>query len=270
MLQNLFGDDEHTATDGPYSRVMKTRKWIYITAAAATLLLVGQYDVQATRSLLKIVSIPLNTLAISIDIALIYLVLQYSVLVFQLTTTYGIIINERLTFRRADEISAAAAKASEARAAVLKFKNDENDRAASHEQSLVAAVQAAQDDFEKRRKSISENSGDVMSVQMFREALESGVADAQIALKKSKDALDLFRQSRATRSNSTENDPTYLGLLATERAAEASFRKVQSEDPAGRPGYRKAEILIDILRVAPPLLVGAVVALKLSLFLSHL
>lgn len=270
MLQNLFGDDEHTAKDGPYSRVMKTRKWIYITAVSATLLVVGKYDVEATRSLLKIIDVPLRTISLAVELALSYLVLQYAVLVFQLIATYRIILNERLAFRRADEIASAATKASEARAAILKFKNDERDREVSHEQSLVSAVQAAQDDLEKRRKSLSENPGDVLSVKMFREALESGAAEAKITLDKALSGLEEYREMRAAKPQLDDSNPAYASLLATQAAAEASLRKVQAEDPASRPGYRKAEMVIDIFRVAPPILIGAASAVKLGIFIAKL
>lgn len=107
MLQVIFGDDEHTATEGPYSRVMKTRKWLYFGALALMAVESGLYDENAAAASFKFIDVPASTLSLTFTIGLIYLIIQYSLLLFQLITTYDITLSERFTYRRAEELQAA-------------------------------------------------------------------------------------------------------------------------------------------------------------------
>ena len=87
MLQVIFGDDEHTAADGPYARLMKTRKWLYIVAVAELAIANGLYNEKATADLLKVASIPTSALESALLFGLSYMLLQYAFLTWQLFTT---------------------------------------------------------------------------------------------------------------------------------------------------------------------------------------
>ena len=107
MLQLIFGDDEHTASEGPYSRVMKTRKWLYMGSIALIAIGSGLYNENAATEALKFINIPTTMLKTGLIIGLTYLLIQYALLVFQLITTYDITLSERFTSRRSEELQAA-------------------------------------------------------------------------------------------------------------------------------------------------------------------
>lgn len=107
MLQIIFGDDEHTASDGPYLRVLKTRKWLYITSIAGLIIANGLYNEKAAEDALKIIKIPHYFLRGGVLVGMFYLVLQYAFLIVQLISTYDIVLSERFTSRRADELASA-------------------------------------------------------------------------------------------------------------------------------------------------------------------
>ncbi|HEY0085891.1 MAG TPA: hypothetical protein VGB65_08260, partial [Allosphingosinicella sp.] len=107
MMQVIFGDDEHTAADGPYSRLMKARKWIYIGSIAELAIIKGLYNETATAEILKVASVPVAVLQPALLVGLAYMLIQYNLLVWQLFTTYDIVLAERFTFRRSDELAVA-------------------------------------------------------------------------------------------------------------------------------------------------------------------
>ena len=107
MLQILFGDDEHTAEEGPYKRLLKTRKWLYISSFASLLISNGLYDETSAARVLSPIKLPASALETSLRIGLLYLIVQYILLLIQLWTSYDIVLEERFVFRRADELTKA-------------------------------------------------------------------------------------------------------------------------------------------------------------------
>lgn len=106
-LQIFFGDDEHTALEGPYIRVMKARKWLVITSALAILAGLGLYDQQATKSIVRIFGVPDDLLRKSLGAALLYLILTYAFLVSQLLSIYDLTLSERFSIRQKEEVEKA-------------------------------------------------------------------------------------------------------------------------------------------------------------------
>lgn len=88
MLQIIFGDDEHTAADGPYSRVLKTRKWLYLSSAVSLAINHGLFNERATNEAIIFFTIPEQRLSLFLFLGIIYLLAQYFLLLVQLYSTY--------------------------------------------------------------------------------------------------------------------------------------------------------------------------------------
>lgn len=106
-FQMIFGDDEHTARDGPYKRLLATRKWLYIGAAMAALLSWGAYDENSTKTLIKIVDLPFWIVRSFVLSSVGYLILQYAFLLVQLSSVYDLVLRERFAVRRQEDLSNA-------------------------------------------------------------------------------------------------------------------------------------------------------------------
>ena len=127
MLSNFFGDDEHTAADGPYSRVMKARKWLYLSAGVATLYNLNLLKLPALEKIIPFIALPDNVVRHSLQISLAYLVITYIPLIIQVITTYDLIIIDRLRYRKDDDIRLLQSRVDESRREVMrqdKLKED--------------------------------------------------------------------------------------------------------------------------------------------------
>lgn len=113
-LQIFFGDDEHTAADGTYARLMKTRKWVYLSSALAVLLARDAYYPDAAHAIIKVISLPLTLLVPSVFLGLVYILLQYSTLLVQLYGVYDLTLMDRFRSRKWDDIDLAQKKLEEA------------------------------------------------------------------------------------------------------------------------------------------------------------
>lgn len=107
MLQIITGEDEHTASEGPYGRLLKTRKWLILTATIAVLLHYGLYDPASFKDLVKVISVPEWLLRSSVAGGLTYMIFQYGMLIFQLGSTYDLVLAERFEERREADLQAA-------------------------------------------------------------------------------------------------------------------------------------------------------------------
>ena len=114
MFQVITGEDEHTAIDGPYARLMKTRKWLLIASAAGAAIHLQLYDATAFKGLVKVLSLPPWLFRASVVAGLAYMLLQYTLLAMQLASTYDLILRERFVGHHDDAIKAAALRVSEA------------------------------------------------------------------------------------------------------------------------------------------------------------
>jgi hypothetical protein len=193
MLQSVFGDDEHTASEGTYQRLMKTRKWLYLTSALAIVMSQGLYDEEAAKALLQVVAAPEWLIRGAVKIALGYLLLLYSLLFLQLATTYDIIWRERL-FKSARE----------------------KDRSAS------IAVEAA-------NRELSDAAGVLNRLEGPERVGDSAYRAAEL---------------RVERARSARN------------TALAEYAAVQRDDPTRRPNYAATEMMIDAIRILPPIVFG--------------
>lgn len=251
MLQIIFGDDEHTAADGPYTRVMKTRKWLYITSGAAVIVTSGLYDEAASKELLKVVSLPEWFIAAPLAFGLIYLTSQYGLLLYQLLRIHDLVMADRLQNRRVEELSAARERIKIADAELQQALNANSEWQAGH--SKMLGVQ-------KRIES------EVEELAVMADRLSDGAHAEleQIAQRAATGYQELDTVKTALERHS-QADPS--GQLAELKSAAKQSRgallELQNKDPANRTGYAAAEYLIDAARVLPPLAVSLYAAVRL-------
>lgn len=256
VLQIIFGDDEHTAADGPYARLMKTRKWLYLSSATLSIVHGGLYNEKAASSLLKIVKAPTSVVEPAFAIGVAYLLLQYSLLVGQLLSTYDIVLSDRFIFRRSDELTSARDKIKEAtsqlQSSIHAFRQD-----------FAIALQARQNELENQiaLESKKLNALTEQRIKLQQKSSENG------SLAKVMHDEGRQRAIRARLLNSLQKlksspldelDPSYDPSVKLCQAAlveaEQAFMSLRSEMPSERHGYRFAEIIIDALRLGPPCL----------------
>jgi hypothetical protein len=188
MFQVIFGDDEHTASEGPYHRALKTRKWLYVAALAIIAVKSGLYNEEAAAKSFQVFTIPSETLIFSLTAGIAYLTVQYVLLLVQLGTTYDITLSERFTFRRAEQLQAAR----------------DRERTASKNR----------DEFLTTYRTSASAADDPQQAKEF-EHIQQTVTDAR-------------------------------------RNLEALYRL----QPQNRAGYKVVEVLIDLFRIIPPLLLA--------------
>lgn len=124
MLQTFFGDDEHTAADGPYIRIMRARKWLLGTAALAIAFNMQLLDLAAITNLIKILKLSEHIFKITLITTIIYLSVQYSIIAIQVAVVYDIIISDRMRSRRDEEIRIAQARLDDSRKEVITIEGE--------------------------------------------------------------------------------------------------------------------------------------------------
>lgn len=262
-FSGLAGDDEHTAVEGPYARLMKTRKWLVVSSGLAALVVLRVYDPVATKALIRITAIPDWLFANAVLGGLIYLIVQYGLLIYQLWVTYDLTLSERLKFRRADDLS----KAVEASRAAEKDLAEANSglvldgptpamvrraekRVAMAENQLQAAQMKVSD--EKLPGTISWTLADNEAEQALKDLEDARTAKE--AIDEAAAALKTKLQSKAARIASAKSNYD----LATR-----DLESLSRQDPSSRGRYILAERAIDTLRLGPPAVASVVAAANL-------
>jgi len=218
MLQILLGADDHTASEGAYSRAVKARKWVYLAAALGALLAHGFYDEEAANSLLKVIDLPAWLLTQAVGFGLLYLTVQYGLLLEQLRSVYDLELSERFA------------------------------------QKLLAERTAAQSAIEGAASSLATVDREVSMLNAREAEYDRGISSGQPFSTTEQDALR--SQFRAAMSNR---------VLANQNLEAAKVRasSIDERDPAKRVRFVFIEKMIDLLRLAPPILVGTVVLISL-------
>lgn len=241
MLQIIFGDDEHTAADGPYSRLMKTRKWLYLSSAAAIAMASGLYDEASVKEILKVVELPIWTLAPALCVGLGYLTAQYLLLLRQLVSIYDLVLADRLQTRRVDDLNAARERIKDADAelhAALKASAEHDARLSRLTDELRTLKQQNDGaDAAARQGAGMGDRDDVMSAsQVFTNAMRIAELEKALAAEQGSNRTALVDSARS----------------AAVQAHEA-YQQIYMSNPGNRSGYRASEVAIDALRLVPPL-----------------
>lgn len=264
MLQIIFGDDEHTAADGPYSRVLKTRKWVYLSAAVATLLSTRLYDAEAANALLKVIDVPWWLLSKATLAGGFYLLVQYGLLGRQLHSVYDLVLEERLTFRRAEELRNAQDRLDKQRRSVIDRHTKLLDAEDEKRAKLYKDKSALLDETDRLKVVIKthENGYGPVAQEKLRQAQErlKQVEKNLSYVTKEAKAADEELAAQSLTIN-TDEDPEVA-------AAKMALDELRRQDPADRKGYRQSEIAVDAIRIFAPALFGifAMVNLAIAIF----
>ena len=272
-LANLFGDDEHTAADGPYKRVMKTRKWIYISASLGLLVAGGRYhETGGNKVLLEVFSFPDYIFALTLIAGLAYLLPLYVILVAQLCDVYSAVVDERFADQRLERLREASKRRAHA---VAEISNWVSSWRRAHVEPFIEAEQVAMtrrsngktivDRLGKGLEVTAEQMADVwkgMATPDLKEFLSQG-EDAREnwlldwADQADRNYLDAAGARVAAEIESPPEDDAGLKLLRTALAeADSDLANLANVQAYLSPGYRRKETIIDAIRIAPPLMTG--------------
>jgi len=256
-FQLLLGDDEHTAADGAYVRVMKARKWIYVSAGIATLYYLGLLQLEELNAWLTFVELP-NWLASQVIFAgLIYATVQYVFLTGQLTTCYDLVLTERMKFRRADALDAASERVEDARRQIQKRESDHLSFVDQHHQVALSERDRLKDEYQRRIDQLS---------NVTDETLRRALTDEVTSLRKTINEVEVELHRLSTERSRRPIDDIDRQLREQMDDALRLRYELLREDPANRAGYRHAEVLIDVIRVVPPLIFGAFTSVRWLMF----
>ncbi|MEG8039206.1 hypothetical protein QP166_07535 [Sphingomonas sp. LR60] len=242
---------------------MKTRKWLYLSSATLSIVHGGLYNEKAASSLLKFVKAPTSVVEPALAIGVAYLLLQYSLLVGQLLSTYDIVISDRFIFRRSDDLTSARDRIKEATSQLQSSIN-------AFRQDFAVALQARQNELvnqialegkklnaltEQRVKLQQQLSGNGSLAKVMHDEGRQNAIRARLinSLKKLK--------SSPLEELDPSYDPNVKLCQSALLEAEQAFKILRSEMPSERHGYRFAEVIIDTLRLGPPWLFAALALL---------
>ncbi len=268
MLQLIFGDDEHTAADGTYSRVLKIRKWLYLSSVASLIITLGFYDERSATSLVKVIKLPTELVSPALMFTVLYLLVQYIFLLVQLHSTYDIVLNDRFIFRRAEELASARAKML---AAQLQLKN-----LVDEEENYIKSVFNAQE--KQLKESIDKEAALLNAAKADLSALQArgaeqrdldnaaGAISAQTAAHGNvTNALYKLRERRLMHDTSLGKQKILNAQNFYEQTL-AQFKELNQLVPSERPRYQFSERVIDLSRIAPPLILSITAMCKYWIF----
>jgi hypothetical protein len=255
-------DDEHTASDGPYARVLKARKWLYIIATIASLQYYRMIDLAAiTRLTGGLFKIPDWIITNSLHAALAVLWLQFASLIVQLGLSYQTIITSRLLKNSADAIerererlNAAAANRRATEESLKKLRRDIE--SLGHQLAAKESERGAPNLFRNFVVRDAENRPNILSGTLD----DTGDVDREI--------IEIRRTQSAVLTKAAEQETSLPSLQEAERAAQVAYERQIASTPERNPFYWAAEVVIDVLRVGAPLAVASI-ALWLALFGSR-
>lgn len=276
-LQILFNDDEHTASEGAYARLMKTRKWVYISSVLATALSLRLYDANAAALLFPVIKLPAHVLASGLLLGLIYMVIQFGLISFQLWRTYDLVLGSRL----ADRQEAKAVSMRDEIAAVedeLRSKHQEKAHAFNQLANAADDVKATEAALQEWEATAPDDIAHAIAGSLKGEGYEvsrrrhqmrgDSVTRAQAAARENYQALMAQHPGLWPPSLADAADPVLASLSHSRDRLAARLKDLEREDPAKRPGYRTAEIAVDMLRLAPPVLFAIAAGINLAIAMA--
>lgn len=261
MLQVIFGDDEHTAAEGPYARLLKTRKWLYFSSVATFVVAWGLYDETALQKAMGFIKLPATTLLGGLSFGLAYLLFQYVLLVVQLLATYDIILAERFTFRRADELARARDRALQARKSYQEALSAFNKDAKRSLSVYRERLQGELSELEKKRAGEKillihkEINKEISGIAELRYSISR--ANVQIALRTSRIGETINDPDTAASRIEPVDDAEMKIAIDAQDEAERDLTVLQHQVPSERRLYKSAERTIDASRVGLPMIIAA-------------
>jgi hypothetical protein len=238
---------------------MKTRKWLVVSSGLAALSVAGLYDADALKGLVKIAEVPVWLFASALLLGVVYLFAQYGLLIYQLWVTYDLALNERLSFRRADDLAkandairSAEVSLQEALASTSPSPPPDNSHSARRLKRRLADLDRKARDAERLSDSVHVEDPAWASLYNQAEEARRRVDELKAEIQK---VEDLSR--RAADEVRAFNARVGAAQLAYDAAIQG-MDDLSAQDPSRRGKYRAAEVLIDIIRIVPPGLAAVV------------
>lgn len=238
----LFGDDEHTARDDPYTRLMKTRKWLYLFSALLFMAHMRIYVQSGLSEIIPFIRLGNDTLMHASLFGGAYMAFIYVLLANQYRKTHDIIMTERLTFRKDENVAEARnniEQAEQKRGELIKSLIEDADVKIENNKSILDRIE----------RSIRSLEGEIdVSYTIEREA-EARLHELKVEAERLKTYLVSLQSDSA---NVMEN-PAVKAETVRISELQASYRAIIHSDPASRPGYVRDEYVIDLARIVSPL-----------------
>mgnify|MGYP005628336087 CR=1 FL=1 len=272
-FQEVFGDDEHTAAEGPYSRLLKVRKWIFVSGGLALITAFGLYDARSFEEVVQIISLPESLLKTFLFASLFYLIIIYTLLFAQLSISYKIILDDRLAFRRQKDLSDLAEKIEALEGSLNERFNSDRDtkrKALSEIADRMSKISGEVDEAKQvieqwlPREGTSARAKSILTKN--RAAVKNGQAELRHLVKSAKELEnELGRMGSIQRDRYLETTESGSRNLKQWRAAKEKYDALVQSNPGDKPGYRRLEQLIDAFRIGPPFVFGLYAGARLLL-----
>lgn len=258
-IGQLFGDDEHTAADGVYSRLLKARKWLYFSASIASLHLVGSINYSAVTSItggLIVVGGAVGGLAMFVSLGV--LLIQYILLLIQSVYAYPQIVRERLESKSKDlidrvrsEVDNSITLIGERRRGLAEFT-----AATTKDVAIMSLAGQNHPKLDQVRREVGFLAPDAATVAEL-EALPDSSRGAFIRAASVR--IDQFDQLQEAR-----RDEIHAAEEAASRA-QFNYRSVIESIPERQALFKISEYCLDAVRILPPAIFGAIVFLSFPL-----
>lgn len=248
-LTAAFGDDEHTATEGPYVRMLRIRKWIFLFSFVIIGVVVGMYDENAAARAFPVLNISKDAIILSASLSLFYLTIQYNSLLVQVGSTYDIILKARFeshlnaeTDLLGEQLTSAMNASAEAKDALPLTKNEQEQ--ARLELSRLKRAQ-------KSKQLFLENGQDVDGSEL----------DESVLHEAENDLINIYTRIQAIEDTLSKQKDVLKIVSRHNSDIERISQKldaIRSSQPSTRPFYVKAESIIDATRLITPQIMSVI------------
>ncbi|HYE46208.1 MAG TPA: hypothetical protein VEA44_10600 [Caulobacter sp.] len=283
MISSYFGDDEGTAAEGPYKRLLKLRKWLYFSSALAGFNAAGLLQPKAVGPLLKgLIAVTPEIATTAILAGLSLTTIQYAALLLQLRGTYDIVLEDRIASKRRQDMIAAQLEHERiqkeltpilGQIRLLEDHYDQAVKAVPYEyQDLVSYVAQAtafkapdSAASEMQALEIAHETDEELRKRIFNYLSrvhpppKQNVVSIEIPGDLLKSLINFSRQAGAAYRRYLAERNKHIAELERLELASADYLRVVHSDPAARPLFLPIERFLDGIRTWPPL-VAAVVA----------
>lgn len=256
---SAFGDDDHTASDSAYDRLLKVRKWLWIFSTAAILLHFNLYNDTAAKNLLKIIEIPSWLLKQATIAGISYLLIQSIFLIIQLFNTYDIILDQRMKFKQEEKLEHASNNIRTAQDELSKLITQNLEDLKMAISALMHRASQSKYKYDelhnKRSNELNNVSNIIYGKAKIMEDYSDEISKAELAyLNDKKDIESLSKQIDELRDNNTKNYTNTDIELARHRLsiAKTAYADIFNQNPANRTAFIKSEICLDAIRILPP------------------
>lgn len=265
-VMNFFGDDDVNGPDGVFGAASKLRKWLYLTSGLAIMVSLRHVQPGQIENFLKVVSADYRGVAWTVLASLTYVIVHYSLLLWQVGLTYPIILTQRLAFRNQDRVEEARDRLTqtiEQLENVRKIISDfrQNPRIAEVEREIEAErvrIEAGIKRLEEINPPTDSLDSEVRNLRWEQDALPQSIGRKQ---------MEIVMMNAA--KNQVPADANLKSLEDAVQQRRGDLVKIAMTDPAATPGYELIERLRDTLRLAPPLLFGLGALTNLLLAIHH-